>query len=147
MHIDPRHFVWPVSPMVVTSPFGSRMHPIVGEPRFHAGTDLEVPLAHPVRAAETGRIVFAAWNGAHGKQIEIEHDTHWTTRYSHLGTLLVRSGTQVTKGQIIGLSGQTGLATGPHLHFELRKDGDALDPEEFLKPSPANGPPLISTRP
>jgi murein DD-endopeptidase MepM/ murein hydrolase activator NlpD len=141
--IDPHGFAWPVDPVVVTSPYGSRMHPIAAEPRFHAGVDLEAMKATPIRAAETGTVVFSGWNGAHGKQIELQHDAHWATRYSHLSSLLVRPGTVVKKGQIIGLSGETGLATGPHLHFELREDGDALDPEVFLR-LPPTGPALIS---
>ncbi len=144
--VDPRHFAWPVDPVVVSSPYGTRMHPIAAEPRFHAGIDLESPRAHPVHAAETGTVVFSAWNGAHGKQIELQHDAHWTTRYSHLDALLVRPGTVVKQGQVIGLSGETGLVTGPHLHFELRQDGDALDPEAFLR-LPATGPALISEYP
>ncbi len=144
--VDPKRFRWPVSPLVISSPYGSRIHPIAGEPRFHAGIDLELPPEQPVRAAEMGTVVFSAWNGAHGKQVELQHDAHWSTRYSHLDVLLVRPGTVVKKGQRIGLSGQTGLTTGPHLHFELRRDGDALDPEVFLE-LPATGPPLISERP
>jgi murein DD-endopeptidase MepM/ murein hydrolase activator NlpD len=122
------------------------VHPIAGDTRFHAGIDLEAPLEQPVRAAEVGTVVFSAWNGAHGKQIELQHDAHWATRYSHLDVLLVRPGTVVKKGQVIGLSGQTGLTTGPHVHFEIRRDGDALDPEVFLQ-LPATGPTIISERP
>lgn len=144
--VDPKHFRWPVSPLIVSSPYGSRLHPIAGETRFHAGIDLEAPLSQPVRAAEVGTVVFSAWNGAHGKQIEVQHDAHWATRYSHLEVLLVRPGTLVKRGQVIGLSGQTGQTTGPHVHFELRRDGDALDPEVFLE-LPATGPALISERP
>lgn len=144
--VDPKRFRWPVSPLVISSPYGSRIHPIAGEPRFHAGIDLEVPLEQPVRAAEVGTVVFSAWNGAHGKQVELQHDAHWATRYSHLDVLLVRPGTVVKKGQVIGLSGQTGMTTGPHVHFELRRDGDALDPEVFLQ-LPPTGPPLLSERP
>ena len=143
--VDPKGFRWPVSPLVVSSPYGSRVHPIDGAPRFHAGVDLEVPLEHPVRAAEAGTVVFSGWNGAHGKQIELQHDAHWATRYSHLDVLLLRPGTVVKKGQVIGLSGQTGMTTGPHVHFELRRDGDALDPEVFLEP-PATGPSMLSER-
>lgn len=144
--VDPRHFRWPVSPLVVSSPYGSRIHPIAGELRFHAGIDLESPMEQPVRAAEVGTVVFSAWNGGYGKEIELQHDAHWATRYSHLDVLLVRPGTVVKRGQVIGLSGNTGLSTGPHVHFELRRDGDALDPEVFLE-LPATGPPLISERP
>jgi murein DD-endopeptidase MepM/ murein hydrolase activator NlpD len=144
--VDPRKFRWPVDPLVISSPYGSRVHPIAGEPRFHAGIDLEVPMAQPVLAAEEGTVVFSAWNGAHGRQIELQHDAHWATRYSHLNVLMVRPGTVVKKGQLIGLSGKSGQTTGPHLHFELRRDGDALDPEAFIE-LPASGGPLITERP
>lgn len=144
--VDPRAFTWPISPLVVSSPYGARLHPIAGELRFHAGTDLEAPLAHPVMAAESGTVVFSSWNGGHGKQIEVQHDARWATRYSHLEALWVKPGALVKKGQVIGLAGASGLATGPHLHFELRRDGDALDPESFL-PAPTSSPPLFSSLP
>ncbi|HEY0883047.1 MAG TPA: M23 family metallopeptidase [Archangium sp.] len=131
--VDPRGFRWPVSPLVVSSPYGRRVHPIAGELRFHAGIDLEAPLETPVLAAESGTVVFSDWNGGHGNQIELQHDPHWSTRYSHLEQLLVKPGASVKKGQVIGLAGATGMATGPHVHFELRRDGDALDPEAFLR--------------
>lgn len=142
--VDPAAFRWPVDPVVVSSPYGVRLHPIGGEHRFHAGIDLEAPRAHPVLAAETGVVVYSAWNGAHGKQVELQHDSRWVTRYSHLDSLLVKSGARVRRGQVIGLVGQTGLATGPHLHFELRRDGDALDPEAFLRAPGEEAPALVS---
>jgi murein DD-endopeptidase MepM/ murein hydrolase activator NlpD len=141
--VDPTRFLWPVDPVVVSSPYGVRVHPIAGEHRFHAGVDLEAPRAHPVLASESGVVTFSAWNGAHGKQVELQHDAHWVTRYSHLDSLLVKPGARVRRGQVIGLVGQTGLATGPHLHFELRRDGDALDPEAFLR-LPGESPALVS---
>lgn len=144
--VDPRYFGWPVFNPVVSSPYGSRMHPIIKEERFHAGVDLEAPLAEPVLAAEEGTVAFSAWNGAHGKQIELQHDSHWATRYSHLETLLVEPGAQVEKGAIIGLAGATGMATGPHVHFELRRDGEALDPEAFMDLSGTDPPRTASTK-
>lgn len=142
--VDPRRFRWPVDPFVRSSPYGERLHPIAGESRFHAGVDLEAPWRQPVRAASAGTVIFSGWNGAHGQQVELMHDARWTTRYSHLDRLLVKPGAVVRRGQIIGLAGATGLATGPHVHFELRRDGDALDPELFI-PQPAT--PLLSERP
>lgn len=133
---NPAAFRWPVQPVVLTSPWGTRVHPLHGEVRFHAGVDLLAELSQPVRAAASGTIVFAGWNGAHGKQVEVQHDGHLSTRYSHLQTLLIPPGTQVKQGDIIGLAGETGLVTGPHLHFELVKDGDSVDPEELM-PAPA----------
>jgi murein DD-endopeptidase MepM/ murein hydrolase activator NlpD len=136
--VDPAHFRWPVTSVLVTSPYGDRLHPILNEPRFHAGVDLDGEMRSPIHAAEAGFVIFAGWNGAHGQQIEVQHDAHWATRYSHLDALLVKPGMQVTKGQVIGFIGDSGQTTGPHLHFELRRDGAALDPEVFLRRSPAS---------
>lgn len=130
--VDPHRFRWPLDPVVVSSPYGSRVHPIAGSPQFHAGIDLEAPIKTPVLATESGVVTFAEWNGGHGQQIELKHDARWTTRYSHLDVVLVKPGAVVKRGQRIGLVGETGLTTGPHLHFELRRDGDPLDPEVFL---------------
>jgi murein DD-endopeptidase MepM/ murein hydrolase activator NlpD len=133
---NPAYFLWPVQPVVLTSPWGTRLHPVHGDVRFHAGVDLLAELAQPVRAAAAGTVVFSGWNGAHGKQVELQHDEHLSTRYSHLQTLLVAPGAVVKAGDVIGLAGATGQATGPHLHFELVRDGDPIDPEEAM-PAPA----------
>ncbi len=124
---------WPVAPLLVTSAYGDRLHPIVGEHRFHAGTDLAAEPSQSIYAAEAGTVVFSGWNGGHGKQVEVQHDGHLTTRYSHLDALLVHSGQHVKRGDLLGLAGQTGLATGVHLHFEVRRDGQALDPEFVME--------------
>lgn len=141
---DPRTFLWPVQPVVMTSPWGNRVHPLSGEYRFHAGVDLLAERAQPVRAVGSGTVVFAGWNGAHGKQVEIQHDDHLSTRYSHLEALLVAPGAHVNRGDVIALAGDTGQTTGPHLHFELLEDGTSVDPEELL-PQPG-GPPYLFTR-
>jgi murein DD-endopeptidase MepM/ murein hydrolase activator NlpD len=130
--VDPRRFRWPLEPVVVSSPYGARVHPIAGRAQFHAGVDLEAPTSTPVFATESGVVTFAEWNGGHGQQVELKHDAHWSTRYSHLDAVLVKSGEVVRRGQRIALVGETGVTTGPHLHFELRRDGDPLDPEAFL---------------
>lgn len=130
----PPHFSWPTSPVVVTSAWGARVHPVYGEVRFHAGVDLWGRRAQVVRAASAGIVAFAGWNGGHGKQIELQHDAHLETRYSHLQRILVEVGSLVNQGDIIGLVGETGLVTGPHLHFELRQDGQPIDPEKRLPP-------------
>ncbi len=129
---DPRRFVWPLEPVVVTSPFGHRVHPITGSYRFHSGLDLLADPAQPVRAASDGLVVFAAWNGSHGKQVELQHDARLATRYSHLQTLLVPLGKRVKRGEAIGLAGSTGQSTGVHLHFELMRNGTCEDPEEAM---------------
>ncbi len=130
--LTPATLQWPVAPVLVTSAYGDRLHPIHGEYRFHAGTDLAAEPSQSVYAAETGTVVFSGWNGGHGKQVEVQHDGHLTTRYSHLEALLVHNGQHVKRGDLLGLAGQTGLATGVHLHFEVRRDGQALDPEFVL---------------
>lgn len=141
--VDPRRFLWPVDPVIVSSPYGDRNHPIKGGQQFHAGIDLQAPTSQPVMAAESGVVVFSGFNGAHGNQVEVRHNAHWTTRYSHLDAALVAEGAVVKRGQTLGLVGETGLTTGPHLHFELRRDGDALDPEVFLR-MPGAPTPLVS---
>ena len=88
--------------------------------------------AQPVRAAFDGVVVFSAWNGAYGKQVEVQHDPRLTTRYSHLQTLLVGEGKHVKRGEIIGLAGSTGQSTGVHVHFELMRNGEPEDPEDAM---------------
>lgn len=143
---DPARFHWPVEPVVMTSPFGYRVHPVHGGHRLHQGIDLLAELAQPVRAVEAGAVVFSDWNGAYGNEVEVQHDAHVSTRYAHLEVVLAPTGKYVRKGDIIGLAGQTGLATGPHLHFEIRRDGEALDPEALM-PAPRVGvPPKLISR-
>ncbi len=130
-------FAWPVSPVIVTSPYGDRFHPVHGEYRFHSGTDLAADAAQSVFAAEGGTVVFSGWNGGHGKSVEVQHaDGHTTTRYSHLDALMVAAGERVKRGALLGLAGQTGVATGVHVHFEIHRDGEAIDPEFVLDGSP-----------
>jgi murein DD-endopeptidase MepM/ murein hydrolase activator NlpD len=138
-------FLWPVAPVVVTSPYGERTHPIRGEPQFHSGIDLAADEEQPVYAAEAGTVVYAGWNGGYGREVELQHDANTFTRYGHLDVLAVPSGALVKKGQLIGLAGMTGMATGPHLHFEVRRDSVPLDPEVVLKPwKPAAGRAMVS---
>jgi murein DD-endopeptidase MepM/ murein hydrolase activator NlpD len=125
---------WPTSPVVVTSSWGDREHPLHGGVHFHAGVDLAADRAQPVYAAGPGTVVFSGWNGGHGKQVELQHDGHLVTRYSHLQSLLVSPGQVVRRGQLLALAGETGMVTGPHLHFEVRLDGEPLDPESTLAP-------------
>ena len=130
--VDLRRFVWPIDPVVITSPFGHRVHPIFGDYRFHSGLDLLADPAQPIRAAFDGVVVYSAWNGSYGKQVELQHDPRLATRYSHLQTLLVSEGARVKKGEVIGLAGSTGQSTGVHLHFELMRNGEPEDPQEAM---------------
>lgn len=130
--VDPKRFIWPLEPIVITSPFGHRVHPIHGTYRFHSGLDLLADPAQPIRAAYDGLVTFSGWNGAYGKQIELQHDPRFATRYSHLQTVLVPEGKRVKRGEVIGLAGSTGQSTGVHLHFELTRNGEPEDPEDAL---------------
>jgi len=132
LRANPAAFSWPVDPVVVTSPWGHRTHPVHGDYRFHAGVDLEADREQPVYAVAPGVVAFAGWNSGHGKQVELQHDPHLATRYSHLSGWSVQPGEVVKRGDVIGFAGKTGTATGVHLHFELRRDGESVDPETEL---------------
>jgi murein DD-endopeptidase MepM/ murein hydrolase activator NlpD len=125
-------FIWPVEG-TLTSPYGER-HRVMGGggTRFHAGIDLSVPSGTPVQAAQEGIVVFAGYNGAYGKAIKLEHQHGFSTLYAHNSRILVHVGQTVKAGQVICLSGSTGRSTGPHLHFEVHKDGWPVDPLQHL---------------
>ena len=129
----------------ITSQFAhSRFHPILKVNVPHTGVDFAAKRGTPVRAVGDGVIAIADWNGFYGKMVEIQHDSTYTTRYAHLDRFAdgVHNGTAITKGQIIGYVGSTGRATGPHLHFELYKDQQYIDPlsvdfpaEDLIEPT------------
>jgi len=126
----------PLESSRVSSPFGSRrMHPILGRVLPHSGADYAAPSGTPVRAAADGSVARAGWAGGYGILVEIIHPDGQTTRYAHLQRIdpSVRRGGFVRRGQVIGAVGMTGLATGPHLHFEIRRQGVAVDPERALR--------------
>jgi len=108
-----------ITPSVISSMFGARVHPITGQVRFHQGTDLAAPEGTPVVAAFSGRVEIAGWLGGYGLIVVLSHgDTH-ETRYAHLSEVLVKPGQEIKQGNVIGLVGSTGMSTGPHLHFEI----------------------------
>jgi len=109
-------------PAAISSAFGWRMHPITGEQRFHAGTDLAAPLGTPVLAAYAGRVAIADFLGGYGLTVALEHSKGTQqTLYGHLSELFVKPGEWVEQGTVIGRVGTTGFSTGPHLHFEFRQ--------------------------
>jgi murein DD-endopeptidase MepM/ murein hydrolase activator NlpD len=126
-------FLWPVEgPM--TSPFGERAQAMGGGgAQFHAGIDISVPTGTPVQAAQEGTVVFAGYNGAYGKVVKLDHANGFSTLYAHNSRLLVYVGQAIAAGQVICLSGSTGRSTGPHLHFEVHKDGWPVDPLPHLE--------------
>jgi murein DD-endopeptidase MepM/ murein hydrolase activator NlpD len=126
----------PLEPMVVTSFFGLRDDPFDGRERWHLGVDLQAEEGQAIFAAARGTVVSAGWAGGHGRRVELAHDDGVVTGYSHLSAILVVPGASVEPGQPIGLAGATGRATGPHLHFELWRDGEPQDPLEVLAGGP-----------
>lgn len=127
-----RSFVFPIMSPRKSSPFGTRVHPKLRYVRHHDGVDLAAPSSSPIRAVADGVVVFADPYAGYGNLIVVKHPNGVTTHYGHCQAIKVKPGNRVTAGQIIGLVGSTGLSTGPHLHFEVRKDGHAYDPEALL---------------
>lgn len=117
----------------MSSPFGMRMDPFMKGPAIHTGIDMRGDTGDPVRATANGSITIAGVNGGYGKLIEIDHGNEITTRYGHLSEIDVKVGQSVKLGQIIGKIGSTGRSTGPHLHYETRVDGEAVNPEKYLR--------------
>lgn len=131
-HKQMAQFLLPVTGYPITSPFGSRIHPIFGDRQLHTGIDIGTPSGTPVRAAAGGFVTFAGWNGGYGNLIIISHARGYETFYAHLDELHVAAGDRVSQGKIIGLSGSTGYVTGPHLHFEIRFNQVAINPMNYL---------------
>ncbi len=116
----------------ITSTFGWRLHPILGTQRFHNGLDFGAPEGTPIQASERGQVIFAGWYGGYGNAVIIDHGNGATTLYAHASRLVVQEGQAVQQGQVIALVGSTGLSTGPHLHFEVRINGEPQDPSYYL---------------
>ncbi len=116
----------------ITSGFGWRMHPILGYQRFHSGIDFGADYGSTVSAADSGTVIFAGWYGGYGNAIIIDHGGGITTLYGHTSAIYVQEGQTVQRGQAIAAVGSTGLSTGPHLHFEVRRNGDPVDPATYL---------------
>jgi murein DD-endopeptidase MepM/ murein hydrolase activator NlpD len=116
-----------------TSAFGPRIHPVTGKARQHEGVDLAAPTGTPFRAAAGGTVSFAGARGGYGNLVIVDHPDGTSTRYAHAARLDVRPGQQVRAGEVLGAVGSTGMSTGPHLHFELRRaGGQAVDPAPLL---------------
>jgi murein DD-endopeptidase MepM/ murein hydrolase activator NlpD len=116
-----------------TSGFGVRSDPFLGRPAMHTGLDFRASMGDPVRATANGKVVSAGWSGGYGRMIEVDHGNGLATRYGHLSEIGVKIGDTVKIGQVIGEVGSTGRSTGPHLHYETRIDGEAVDPQKFLR--------------
>jgi murein DD-endopeptidase MepM/ murein hydrolase activator NlpD len=115
-----------------SSGFGVRTDPFIGKPAMHTGIDFRGDSGDPVHATAAGTVTEAAWSGGYGRMIEIDHGNGFATRYGHLSKIDVKVGQSIKIGQVIGEIGSTGRSTGPHLHYETRIDGDAVNPQKFL---------------
>lgn len=123
--------VWPVAGRLSSS-FGWRRHPVLKRKKFHNGQDIACPVGTPVLAADSGVVVISGWRGGYGYLVAIDHGRGLSTFYGHNSVLLVSEGDVVAKGQQIAKSGNTGLTTGPHLHFEVRINGEPVNPLPYL---------------
>ncbi len=130
---------WPIisSHPAISSPFGYRSDPFTGERRFHAGVDIPARRKSPVYATAAGKVVAAGRaSGRYGKCVVIDHGGGYETRYAHLARVKTKPGKRVKRGQVIGAVGRTGRATGFHLHYEVRRNGQAIDPTPYLAGQP-----------
>ena len=118
---------------LITSPFGYRTHPIFGTVIYHSGIDIGVVSGTAVPAADSGTVIYSGWAGGYGYFVMIDHGDGIVSCYGHNEELLVQEGDKVSRGDVISLSGSTGYSTGPHLHFEVRQDGEPIDPTSFAK--------------
>ena len=118
----------PVSDFHVSSPYGMRFHPILGFTRMHAGVDLAVPYGTPIHAVADGTVTYAGVHGGHGNYVRLEHGGGLDTGYAHMSRFAVGVGERVHAGEVIGYVGMTGLTNGPHVHYEVYRDGRTVDP-------------------
>ncbi|WP_138496139.1 murein hydrolase activator EnvC family protein [Paenibacillus pinistramenti] len=122
----------PVGHARISSPFGYRIHPITGVKKLHAGVDFAVPIGTDVHAAEGGVVVLAEWYSGYGNCVIIDHGDNTWTVYGHLSEFKVEKGDTVKRGEVVAESGNTGQSTGPHMHFEVRVNGEPTDPMPYL---------------
>lgn len=122
----------PLGTLRISSGFGVRKDPFTGQSAFHSGIDFPAPQGTSVRSAASGVVSFAGWKDGYGKVVEITHESGLVTRYPHLSKVLVGVGDRVGADAKVALVGSTGRSTGPHLHFEIRRNGEAIDPSPYL---------------
>lgn len=122
----------PAPGRLITSPFGNRKDPFLGKLALHTGTDFHFSPGERIRATAPGKVVSAGWTGGYGNMVEIDHGDGISTRYGHMEQILVRVGDAVKSGDTVGLAGSTGRSTGTHLHYEVRENGQPIDPMYFI---------------
>lgn len=124
--------LWPVKGAYITSDYGWRTSPTTGAWEFHRGIDLAAPTGTPVVATAAGTVAFAGRRHFYGKVVEVRHSEELTSVYGHCSEILVRVGQRVSAGEVIALVGSTGRSTGPHVHYEVRRDDQPINPWSFL---------------
>lgn len=127
----------PLEDTRLTSDYGMRTHPVLGGRRSHNGVDLAAPTGTPIYATADGMVSKAKWFSSYGNYVSIEHGAELQTRYAHMSRIAVTAGDRVKKGEIIGYVGSTGRSTGPHLHYEVRIGGEAVNPIPYMVESEA----------
>jgi murein DD-endopeptidase MepM/ murein hydrolase activator NlpD len=125
-------FIWPISGYI-SSHYGFRSNPITGVRQFHTGIDIAANTGAPIRAAMSGRVIFAGWSDVFGNYVVINHHSGYRTLYGHMSAIRVKNGALVGTGERIGDAGSTGVSTGPHLHFTVYKNGVTVNPRGLLK--------------
>jgi len=133
----------PVDGAALTSGYGMRNHPVLGGRRAHKGVDLAMPTGTPIYATADGIVSKADWFSSYGLFISLEHGASLQTRYGHLSRLSVAAGQEVKKGDLIGYVGSTGRSTGPHLHYEVRIAGTAVNPVPYMQGSVHTAPAAV----
>lgn len=124
-------FMWPLEGRL-TDRYGWRMHPLTRKRNFHKGIDIAAPKGAKISAADDGKVVFAGQSGGYGNLVIVRHSSGYETRYAHCSTVNVKIGERVKGGDTVAEVGSTGVSTGYHLHFEIRKNGKIIDPHEYL---------------
>jgi len=125
-------FIWPVRGQI-SSPFGYRTNPFSGQRTFHAAIDIVVNRGTAVKATREGKIADTGYNAVFGNYVIIRHADGYQSLYAHLDSILSKKGTSINQGETIGRSGNTGQSTGPHLHFAIFRNGQAVDPRQYVK--------------
>lgn len=126
-------FTWPCpGHTTITSEYGMRYHPILKVTKLHTGIDISAPIGSRVVAADSGEVIYTGYMGGYGNVVIVDHGGGISTLYAHLSSILVKEGTKVERGDTIARSGNTGWSTGPHLHFEVRKNGEPVNPHGWI---------------